>query len=144
MLLACVILTLMEEHEQTRTRQLRRLKDTIDTNIQDPKIRDTFNEVYDTLNIVSTGVDEAHQRLDIRKNEITDLTKKMDAMISLVYSFSKDAKETNSKTKRNSKISMISNLIAVFFSLFLVFGGAEALKQLGLITTAIKAIDIVA
>lgn len=133
----------MEEHEEARDRQLRRLKESIDSNIHDQSVKDTFNEVYDTLSVLSSGVDDAHRRLDIRKGEISELTKKMNELMSLVYAFSKDARETNNKTKRNSKVSMIANLVAVFFSLFLIFGGAEALKQLGVITTAIKAIDIV-
>ncbi len=133
----------MEKHEENRDRQLKRLKETIDIHVTDKDLKVTMNEVYDTLSLVSAGVDDAHNRLDIRKDENSKLTQKITELGALVFESIKRVDETNRKTARNSKISMISNLIAVFFSLFLIFGGAEALRQLGLITTAIKAIDIV-
>lgn len=134
----------MEKHEENRDRQLKRLKETIDSHVTDTELKTTFDEVYDSIALISAGVDDAHKRLDIRKDEVSRLYQKISDLGTLVFESMRKVDETNRKTARNSKISMISNLVAVFFSLFLVFGGAEALRQLGLITTAIKAIDIVA
>lgn len=134
----------MEKHEENRDRQLKRLKETIDIHVSDKELKVAMNEIYDSIALVSAGVDDAHNRLDIRKDENSKLSQKITELGTLVFESMKRVDETNRKTARNSKISMISNLIAVFFSLFLIFGGAEALRQLGLITTAIKAIDIIA
>ena len=112
--------------------------------MSDKELKVAMNEIYDSIALVSAGVDDAHNRLDIRKDENSKLSQKITELGTLVFESMKRVDETNRKTARNSKISMISNLIAVFFSLFLIFGGAEALRQLGLITTAIKAIDIIA
>lgn len=133
----------MEKHEENRDRQLKRLKETIDAHVHDNELKIAMDEMYDTISLVSTGVDDAHNRLDIRKDENSKLSQKITELGALVFESMKRVDETNRKTARNSKISMISNLVAVFFSLFLIFGGAEALRQLGVITTAIKAIDLV-
>lgn len=133
----------MEIHENQREKQLKRLKEVIDENVTEPNIKTAFNEVYDTISLVSHGVDDAHKRLDIRKTEITELVKEVRQLTKVVAYTNKTTLETNEKTKRNSKISMIATLISCFLTLFMIFGGVEALQRLGFIVTVVKTLDVV-
>lgn len=133
----------MEIHENQREKQLKRLKEVIDENVTEPNIKIAFNEVYDTISLVSHGVDDAHKRLDIRKTEITELAKEVRQLTKVVAYTNKTTLETNEKTKRNSKISMIATLISCFLTLFMIFGGVEALQRLGFIVTVVKTLDVV-
>lgn len=134
---------MMEKHEELRHKELEKLKEVINKNITDPKLKDTFNEVYDSISLVSDGVDDAHMRLDHRKGEIKALGEKIDKLQKITLLSTTEVQNSMKKTNRNSKISMIATLVSVFFSLFLIFGGAEALKQLGFLTTAIKTLEII-
>lgn len=133
----------MEIHENQREKQLKRLKEVIDENVKEPNIKTAFNEVYDTISLVSHGVDDAHKRLDTRKTEITELAKEVRQLTKVVAYTNKTTLETNEKTKRNSKISMIATLISCFLTLFMIFGGVEALQRLGFIVTVVKTLDVV-
>lgn len=133
----------MEIHENQREKQLKRLKEVIDENVKEPNIKNAFNEVYDTISLVSHGVDDAHKRLDTRKTEITELAKEVRQLTKVVAYTNKTTLETNEKTKRNSKISMIATLISCFLTLFMIFGGVEALQRLGFIVTVVKTLDVV-
>lgn len=133
----------MEIHENQREKQLKRLKEVIDENVTEPNIKTAFNEVYDTISLVSHGVDDAHKRLDIRKTEITELVKEVRQLTKVVAYTNKTTLETNEKTKRNSKISMIATFISCFLTLFMIFGGVEALQRLGFIVTVVKTLDVV-
>ena len=133
----------MEIHENQREKQLKRLKEVINENVTEPNIKTAFNEVYDTISLVSHGVDDAHKRLDTRKTEITELAKEARQLTKVVAYTNKTTLETNEKTKRNSKISMIATLISCFLTLFMIFGGVEALQRLGFIVTVVKTLDVV-
>lgn len=133
----------MEIHENQREKQLKRLKEVIDENVKEPNIKNAFNEVYDTISLVSHGVDDAHKRLDTRKTEITELAKEVRQLTKVVAYTNKTTLETNEKTKRNSKISMVATLISCFLTLFMIFGGVEALQRLGFIVTVVKTLDVV-
>lgn len=133
----------MEIHENQREKQLKRLKEVIDENVKEPNIKTAFNEVYDTISLVSHGVDDAHKRLDTRKTEITELAKEVRQLTKVVAYTNKTTLETNEKTKRNSKISMVATLISCFLTLFMIFGGVEALQRLGFIVTVVKTLDVV-
>lgn len=133
----------MEIHENQREKQLKRLKEVIDENVKEPNIKTAFNEVYDTISLVSHGVDDAHKRLDTRKTEITELAKEVRQLTKVVAYTNKTTLETNEKTKRNSKISMVATLISSFLTLFMIFGGVEALQRLGFIVTVVKTLDVV-
>lgn len=133
----------MEIHENQRDKQLGRLKEVIDENIKEQNVKNTFYEVYDTLSLISTGVDDAHKRLDARKNEITELAQEVRQLTKVVAYTNKTTLETNKKTKRNSKIGLIATLISCFLTLFMIFGGVEALQRLGFIVTVVKTLDIV-
>ena len=133
----------MEIHENQREKQLKRLKEVIDENVKEPNIKNAFNEVYDTISLVSHGVDDAHKRLDTRKTEITELAKEVRQLTKVVAYTNKTTLETNEKTKKNSKISMIATLISCFLTLFMIFGGVEALQRLGFIVTVVKTLDVV-
>lgn len=132
----------MNIYKTNRDNQLERLKSTIEVKIADEAIKDTFLEVYDTVSLITEGVDQAHEKIDIRKDEYKKLDEKMSRIVVAVESALKTSEENHRKSLHNSRISMIANLFAVGFSLFLVFGGAEAIKQLGVLTTAIKALEI--
>ena len=133
----------MEIHENQREKQLKRLKEVINENVKEPNIKTAFNEVYDTISLVSHGVDDAHKRLDTRKTEITELAKEVRQLTKVVAYTNKTTLETNEKTKRNSKISMVATLISCFLTLFMIFGGVEALQRLGFIVTVVKTLDVV-
>lgn len=133
----------MEIHENQREKQLKRLKEVIDENVKEPNIKNAFNEVYDTISLVSHGVDDAHKRLDTRKTEITELAKEVRQLTKVVAYTNKTTLETNEKTKRNSKIGMVATLISCFLTLFMIFGGVEALQRLGFIVTVVKTLDVV-
>ena len=133
----------MEIHENQREKQLKRLKEVIDENVKEPNIKTAFNEVYDTISLVSHGVDDAHKRLDTRKTEITELAKEVRQLTKVVAYTNKTTLETNEKTKRNSKIGMVATLISCFLTLFMIFGGVEALQRLVFIVTVVKTLDVV-
>ena len=92
---------------------------------------------------MSHGVDDAHKRLDTRKTEITELAQEVRQLTKVVAYTNKTTLETNQKTKRNSKIGLIATLISCFLTLFMIFGGVEALQRLGFIVTVVKTLDIV-
>ena len=133
----------MEVHEHSRDRQLERMKTVIDEKVKDEDLKDAFYEVYDTVALVSSGVDDAHKRLDIRKDEIKELTKEVSKLTKVVTSTYNSTIDTNHKTKRNSKVAMIATLISCFLPLFMIFGGVEALQKLGFIVTVVKTLDVV-
>ena len=133
----------MDIHENQRDKQLVRLKEVIDENISDNNLKTTFNEVYDTLSLLSHGVDDPHKRLDTRKTEITELAQEVRQLTKVVAYTNKTTLETNQKTKRNSKIGLIATLVSCFLTLFMIFGGVEALQRLGFIVTVVKTLDVV-
>ena len=79
----------------------------------------------------------------MRKSELKGLTDAIYRLSVLVQQMAQDAKDINRETKHNSKKSLIINMAAITLSFVLVFGGAEALKKLSIITTAIKALGFI-
>lgn len=106
---------------------------------------------------IATDVDNAHLRIDHRKEDIekinislasltqkveenttytkrqTEFTKKQTAVVN----------EMSVQMSKSNKRSLFILLVVSAFSLFLLFGGAEMLKRMGTLTTALKAAEIV-
>lgn len=123
--------------------------------------REVFEKAIDCLSLVSTGVDAAHRRIAMRKEELEGLKKSLHRvsksqsnLIEAINLFSAmQSKETNelknefqTLSKANSrfiKLVMVSFVIVVVLITSIVLGNQNILGVLDGLTTMLKTVNVI-
>jgi hypothetical protein len=142
-------MTEKEQHETERKVKLASLRRTVEE-LPEGQYKHAMGEMLETLELVSTGVDEAHARIDIRKSDTEKLMAKLDKLAEIVALTSADSIERNKRaeknseiTRHNSKVTKLITLASIGTSFFLLFGGAGMLKQMGVVSSAVKTLELI-
>ena len=123
--------------------------------------RDIFEKIIESLSLISTGVDAAHRRIRIRKQELEKLDKSLHkiaksnaSLIEAIRLFSfvqkqdtEDLKQEFAKlSKANARflrIVCVSALVMVGFMAFLAIGGQNVISSIDGMATALKTINMI-
>ena len=120
-----------------------------------------FEKLMDSLSLISTGVDAAHRRIRIRKQEFEKLDKSLhklakshDSLIEAIRLFAlsqnkdsddlkKEFSELRKSNKRFMRIVFVSAIVLVAFMAYLAVGGQNVISSVDGITTALKTINMI-
>lgn len=152
-----------ELYEQKREEILQSLK-TAYVEVKDkltPEERKVFERIIESLSLISTGVDAAHRRIRVRKQEFERLDKSLHrlaksqaSLIEAIRLFAnvqkKDSeelkKEFDKLSKNNSrfmKIVVVSFLIVTALLTYLAQGSQNMLSMLDGMSTLLKTINVI-
>ena len=152
-----------ELYEKKREEALNDIKETYEKvkNELTAAEKAVFEKLIDSLSLISTGVDAAHRRIRIRKQEFEKLDKNLhkllkshDSLIEAIRLFSlsqnKDTDDLKNEfadlrrsNQRFIRIVFVSALVIVGFMTYLVIGGQNVITSIDGMATALKTINMI-
>ena len=152
-----------ELYEKKREEALNDIKETYER-VKDeltPAEKAVFEKMMESLGLISTGVDAAHRRIRIRKQEFEKLDRNLhkllkshDSLLEAIRQFSfvqkKDTDDLKSEfqelqksNQRFIRIVFISAIVIVAFMTYIAIGGKEVITSVDGMATALKTINMI-
>ena len=152
-----------ELYEKKREEALNDIKETYEKvkNELTAAEKAVCEKLIDSLSLISTGVDAAHRRIRIRKQEFEKLDKNLhkllkshDSLIEAIRLFSlsqnkdtddlkKEFADLRRSNQRFIRIVFVSALVIVGFMTYLVIGGQNVITSIDGMATALKTINMI-
>lgn len=141
-------------YENRRQAVIDDLKERLSSSAISDEERELFTSVIDALEELTAGVNSAHVRIALRKQELAALSMKMTELASAIRdvidgvsamedSISAKLEAQNRANRRFYLGCCMAGFVIIGFMAYISFGSRETLDALGGLTQALKLVDVI-